>query len=262
MPGRSMLAAMAWLVLMAPASAAVDLGRIDRSVGKEPTYTSKQPQYCLLVFGPEATVRVWAVLDGDLLYLDRNGNSNLTDPGDRVSPVHVYHTSKERPDTEVIRQFFLPPPRNGGAKVGTTPVLSCFPDVTGLVVEQIVPSDAEPNKARLKSRRERPFWISIGSAAGWEQAAQIAFATHARDAPILHFFGPLQIAVQNGAPPEFRAGETAKFLFAFRSVGVGGYVGTYGVPATARALAEIEFLPAERGGATVVKRVGLKDPGG
>ena len=69
--------------LAAPA-AAVDLAKIDRSIRKEPVYQSKEPQYCLLVFGPEAKVRVWLVLDGDALYLDRNGD--LTEPGKRIEP--------------------------------------------------------------------------------------------------------------------------------------------------------------------------------
>ena len=46
----------------------------------------------LLVFGPKAEHRSWLVVDGDgieadsgrVLYLDRNGNGDLTEPGDRV----------------------------------------------------------------------------------------------------------------------------------------------------------------------------------
>src|SRR5437868_11979754 len=62
---------------------AVDLATIDRTIGKEPAYQSK-PKYCLLVFGPEAKTRVWLVLDGDDLYVDRNGNGDLTEPGEKV----------------------------------------------------------------------------------------------------------------------------------------------------------------------------------
>jgi hypothetical protein len=56
--------------------AAVDLTTIDRSIRKGPAYQSKAPQYCLLAFGPQARTRVWLVLDGDALYLDRNGNGD------------------------------------------------------------------------------------------------------------------------------------------------------------------------------------------
>ena len=38
-----------------------------------------QPGYCLLAFGPKADFRVWLILDGEKLYVDRNGNGDLTD---------------------------------------------------------------------------------------------------------------------------------------------------------------------------------------
>src|SRR5262249_4307689 len=44
-----------------------------------------KPRYCLLVFGPEAKTRVWLVLDGDVLYVDRNGNGDLTEAGERMA---------------------------------------------------------------------------------------------------------------------------------------------------------------------------------
>jgi hypothetical protein len=65
---------------LSPAPAA-DLTNIDRSISKEPTYQTKAPKYCLLVFGLDAKYRVWLVLDGGTLYVDRNGNGDLTEPG-------------------------------------------------------------------------------------------------------------------------------------------------------------------------------------
>jgi hypothetical protein len=76
-----------WTVLLlalggGPAAAA-DLTKVDRSIRREPAYRST-PDYCLLVFGPKAEHRVWLVLDGDALYVDRNGNGDLTEKGERV----------------------------------------------------------------------------------------------------------------------------------------------------------------------------------
>src|SRR5438094_892841 len=68
----------------APAIAA-DLSKLDRALAKEPAYQSKAPKYCLLVFGAEAKFRVWLVQDGDVLYVDRNGNGDLTENGKRVA---------------------------------------------------------------------------------------------------------------------------------------------------------------------------------
>ena len=81
---RSLLIALVSLLFYAVPLTAADLTQIDRKITREPTYRSK-PKYCLLVFGPEAKVRVWLVLDGDTLYVDRNGNGDLTEAGERVT---------------------------------------------------------------------------------------------------------------------------------------------------------------------------------
>src|SRR5205823_12539815 len=54
---------------------------------KEPVYKSKAPRYCLLVFGPNPSQKIWLVLDGDMLYADRNGNGDLTDVGEQKRAV-------------------------------------------------------------------------------------------------------------------------------------------------------------------------------
>ena len=64
---------------------AADLTKVERRLVKEPAYKSASPHYALLVIGPEARDRVWLVKDGDTLYVDRNGNGDLTDPGEKVS---------------------------------------------------------------------------------------------------------------------------------------------------------------------------------
>jgi hypothetical protein len=74
-----------------PASA-TELTEIPRRILKEPVYAGK-PQYCLLVFGKEADTRVWLVLDGKTLYVDRNGNGDLTDVGEKLTnPQGPYFT--------------------------------------------------------------------------------------------------------------------------------------------------------------------------
>jgi hypothetical protein len=47
------------MLLSSPAPAKpADLTKIDRTIRKEPAYKGK-PQYCLLVYGPEAKTKVW-----------------------------------------------------------------------------------------------------------------------------------------------------------------------------------------------------------
>ncbi len=69
----------------APPARSAELRKIDRTVGKEPRYAA-QPRYALLVFGPEAKTRVWLVLDSQVLYVDRNGNGDLTEANERIEP--------------------------------------------------------------------------------------------------------------------------------------------------------------------------------
>jgi RNA polymerase sigma factor (sigma-70 family) len=60
-----------------------DLTKIDRTIVKEPKYTT-QPYYALLAIGPQAKKRVWLVVDGETLYVDRNGNGDLTEVNERI----------------------------------------------------------------------------------------------------------------------------------------------------------------------------------
>ena len=69
------------------------LTKIDRKIAKRPKFAAEKPGYCLLAFGPDAGFRAWVVLDGDKLYVDRNGNGDLTDdeavafrPGESTPP--------------------------------------------------------------------------------------------------------------------------------------------------------------------------------
>ena len=53
----------------------------------EPKY-QKEPRYALLAFGPKREARVWMVLDGTTLYVDRNANGDLTEPEERLEPAN------------------------------------------------------------------------------------------------------------------------------------------------------------------------------
>lgn len=69
----------------------VDYAKIERKIAREPKYVA-EPRYALFVFDAAGKFKVWAVLDKskpdspvyDVLYFDRTGDGDLTDPGDRV----------------------------------------------------------------------------------------------------------------------------------------------------------------------------------
>ena len=84
MSGVRVVLALAGLAVASLSASAADLTRIDRSILKEPAYETTAPKYCLLVLGPKAKTRIWLVLDGKTLYVDRNGNGDLAEPGEQV----------------------------------------------------------------------------------------------------------------------------------------------------------------------------------
>lgn len=58
-------------------------GELDRSLVREPSYPSP-PRYALLVFGRDAKKQIMVVQCGSILYVDRNGNRDLTEKSERI----------------------------------------------------------------------------------------------------------------------------------------------------------------------------------
>jgi hypothetical protein len=72
-----------------------DLATVKCGIVKEPAYREK-PRWCLLVFGKDALTRIWLVQDGKVLYIDRNGNGDLTEPGKTVTSPDGNHFTVDR----------------------------------------------------------------------------------------------------------------------------------------------------------------------
>src|SRR5262249_24747275 len=82
---RHFISAMLLGLIVSPAPIwTAEPSNIDRTITKEPVYRTKAPKYCLLVFGLQADRRLWLVLDGDTLFVDTNGNGDLTEAGKKV----------------------------------------------------------------------------------------------------------------------------------------------------------------------------------
>jgi hypothetical protein len=151
------------------AALATDLSKIDRAIRKEPTYQSKSPKYCLLVFGPEAAARVWLVLDGDVLYVDRNGNGDLTEDGERIG------LAKIPSRMESYAQLFF--------------------DVRNL---KPVGEKVDRNYPRMAVVRDKERGYSVGVELGGGRLQcsfddRLQWSDRPKDAPILHFDGPLTL---------------------------------------------------------------------
>ena len=239
---------------LADQTRAVDLAKIDRSLRKEPAYESKQPQYCLLVWGPEAKTRVWVVLDGDVLYLDRNGNGDLTDPGERIAAQEVYRNRD--PDEEVMRHFEL-----NCWKAGEEPVLTCGPEVEWFYILQIVPRADGHDQTWVKSWQEKPFDFAVTTKTGHAQRARLRFATSPQEAPILHFDGSRRFALSGKYGQQFfRPGESRDLGVELHTQGLNATVRTdaFELPENVHPVAEIEFPPGRPGEDPIRVRVELK----
>jgi hypothetical protein len=173
-----------------------DLTKIDRKIAKEPAYQNK-PKYCLIVFGPEAKFRVWLVRDGDVLYVDKNGNGDLTEDGERKqtdgSPLTLgVHT---------VRRW----------QIGTITDPQNKANYTDLRVSLLDLDLQLPESARRRIADggvgegfEIDVHVPFGnrrlpwSTARWGRN-YVAFADRPEDAPIVHFGGPLTMMVDK--PP-------------------------------------------------------------
>jgi hypothetical protein len=170
---------------MALTAGAADLTKIDRTIAKEPTYMSK-PKYCLLVFGPEAKTRVWLVRDGDVLYVDRNGNGDLTEKDELCRA--------REPQDKLAREFGAKP-GDGYRTWRIGDIVSPDGKTTYSRLEVDVFRDAWGFELRTPRHEflpgglkfaDRPQDVPIEYCFGG-----LKFADRPQDAPIVHFAGPL-----------------------------------------------------------------------
>jgi hypothetical protein len=183
-----------WIVLGSIPALGADLAKTDRPILKEPVYQSKAPKYCLLVFGPKAETRIWLVLDlvsepseangaKNSLYVDRNGNGDLTEPGKRV-----ICTMREQQGLQ--------------ASFSRKPYVIYIPHFKiGAIVER----DGKTRHADLTLdvgqyvQDYRPCSLALDvNGRGMQSAGGqlLRFADRPQDAPIIHFNGPLTLRIQ------------------------------------------------------------------
>jgi hypothetical protein len=222
------------LLLCAAPVMAADLSKIDRTLAKEPKYQSN-PQYCLLVFGPEAKTRVWLVLDRDVLYVDRNGNGDLTEPGKQARVATPNQDPASFEDIEILDGktthrfgFFL----YGwfSLKFGKGGRLEPALDIT------------------WKDQQRYGAW--------GDERSPLVFASRPEDAPIVHIGGPLRMGFEIRSPLERQAKQSYKLSAGVGTPGLGP--GTFAhlrynvIPEGVYPRATLEF-PSKAIGGTPVK---------
>jgi hypothetical protein len=251
------LTASAILLLVASSVSAADLSKVDRTIRNEPRYVGK-PEYCLLVFGPDARERVWVVRDGDTLYVDKNGNGDLTESGKKFSGEKdswstTFHAGTLRIGKSEHRNLV----------VRSQQLSKYGPEVTEM------PSAA----AALKKNRQVEFMaVSAeiewpGLTGGGDDGRVACFArldsggpllpgASPKDAPIVHFGGPLTIRPEVDRPTLFR-GVPHDLMLTVGTPGLGP--GTFAslaynklIPESAYIVVDAE-LPASQTGAPLIR---------
>jgi hypothetical protein len=176
-----MTAALLVLMIAGRAAAGVDLSKIERRIVREPVYETGKPKYCLLVFGPQAQTRVWLVLDGKALYADRSGKGDLAGPGKRLK--------NPRPKDTKLAQYHTGPILAADGKT-RYPEVKVFVFETGRANQKVVIDvDVPMGGGASGTYRQR-----VG------QNSEFQFADRRGDAPILHFDGPLTMALESRKP--------------------------------------------------------------
>jgi hypothetical protein len=260
--------------LVAPAA---DLAHIDRTIRKEPHY-QHEVKYALLVFGPEAKFKVWLALDGDVLYVDKNGDGDLTAPEKRFPKEKGKYIGLAEEGSEF---------KAGDITVGTqvyknldvhVDKLTHLRPTSQCILEQI------PTFQKLKAADPEPWCCSVsvevpvgrpvtnlsgqhvGHVAYRDPNGFLQFAGRPSDAPVIHFGGPWK--VWPGPEARFIAGRPEQFPAHIGTPGhgPGTFAASYDfggpklgnfVPKTARPVVEVQFRV--RDGRTISGRYVLED---
>lgn len=251
-------------LFLAPQLCAADLSKIERTIRKEPAYQSKTPRYCLLVFGPEANTRIWLVLDGKTLYVDRNGNGDLTEDGEKViAKKGLEIVQQDKFEVDEIRD---------GIWTHKNLVLSVHKadhlPVKYPHVKQTIARLPEGRSCSLLVDVELPGWKGKGDGGRTQQVAQVdahgilSFAEKPQDAPIIHFGGPWQIQCHRPIP--LRVGREDDLFLSLGTPGLGEgttahllYDGT--VPENVFPRVEITYPPAKAGEPPLKRLYELKE---
>ncbi len=208
------------LALSGGAAEVLDLTRVDRSLPREPAYKAT-PGYCLLVFGPKARQRVWLVLDGDTLYVDRNGNGDLTEKGERVA-VPPWQPVRGQPAVVAERRIEAGDLHVGGLTHARLVVMQTrYRRRITPAVENARGWQAHVDAIWRQTGDGITYTVSLDldpACYGWYQVARgekvphvsapwngsLVFARKPADAPVLHFGGPLTFRL---ATTELRRGK-------------------------------------------------------
>jgi hypothetical protein len=258
---------LALLLAVSSTATAADLSKIDRSIKKEPAYATKTPSYGLLVLGPDAADRVWLVKDGKVLYVDRNGNGDLTEPDKKI--VAKRGSAEDGYSFEVdtltvngkthyrLSLYFMPLEkmmvREYARRADAKAILAKDPQTEMLAVLRL---DVTAPHIKLKG-------TVATMAGGFDLNGPLVLANKPAQAPIIHMVGPLEITF-NERRPDLRRNRDTEVTLLVGTPGLGagtfaaiGYDET--IPASVHPRCEVTFPPAKPGAPPIKTLFVLKE---
>jgi len=259
-------------LLLASVAVAAEPPKIDRSIGEQPKYVG-QPVYALLVFGPDAKDRVWLARDGDTLFVDKNGNGDLTDPGEAVARTKP-RKGREDEDgrTFDIGDITVGGKTHKGLTVYASPLADYANSEAGKLpsVKAALEKNAKAAVYSLRCEVDAPGVKGGGTGGRLDMAAgrldlngPLQFADTPADAPVVHFGGPLEVSFY-GEVPKMRVGRGTEFVLVVGTPGVGP--GTFAmlgyqdcIPTDAYPKAEVTFAAKTAGDAPVKELFEIKE---
>lgn len=232
---------------------------------KEPTY-QHTPLYALVVFGVNKEHAMWMVLDGRTMYIDRNGNGDLTDPEDKLvmlppdNETHKVGNPGYHTHFDVCRSSLL----LKGHEKETIELFQWMRD------EKYVPkSDAERQQKVEQQKHGHERFMFYRKKNGISAPFSLTMVRDKLDVHVLHLDGPLTFELKMGGQTLLQRGPGGCDL-AFH-IGTPGRPlsrwnrGTFcqlileEVPAPVHLLVEIEFPGKTAMAEPIVKQFALKE---
>ena len=259
----------AWIaafLALAGGAHAADLSKVERRIAKEPAYKTKSPRYALLVIGPEARDRVWIVKDGDTLYVDRNGDGDLTGPGEKIAANKG--GSAEDGHSFEVGELNVGGKKHANLTFGVAPLKKAVfgefakgPEMKAALAKypggEVFRVSVEVSAPHLKADGRVTFTAGM-----FDLDGPLVMAARAADAPIVHCGGPLAVTFYWRAPA-LRRERTADCITTVGTPGLGtgtfamlGYEGV--IPEAAHPSLEVTYAPLKQGTPPVKRLYELK----
>jgi hypothetical protein len=188
---------------------AADLATIDRTIKKEPRYVGT-PRYCLLAFGREAKDRVWLVQDGNTLYVDRNGNGDLTEADKKVAAAKAPPGDGERAYSFEVGELKLGGKTHKGLEVLLCPLKEFAGNSNLMEIPHVAAAvKKHPNELTGRITLDVECESLKGEGVGgrvtymlmvFDTSGVLQLGRKPADAPIVHLDGPLQVTFYANKP--------------------------------------------------------------